>query len=92
MSDTIKSNNDLIKQYKEVLFQIAGREIELDERMIMFLDNIQRQHEKELVEARINELKQLWNNTQPDTMPEGVKPYDMSDELHKRIAELKGEK
>ena len=39
-------------------------------------------------EARIDELKQLWNSTQPDIVPEGAKANDMSEELHKRIAEL----
>lgn len=39
-------------------------------------------------EARIDELKQLWNNTQPDIVPDGVEANDMSEELHKRIAEL----
>lgn len=41
-----------------------------------------------LVEARIDELKQLWNSTQPDIVPEGAKANDMSEQLHKRIAEL----
>ena len=39
-------------------------------------------------EARIDELKQLWNSTQPDIVPEGAKANDMSEQLHKRIAEL----
>ena len=39
-------------------------------------------------EARIDELKQLWNSTQPDIAPENAPAEDMSEELHKRIAEL----
>ena len=39
-------------------------------------------------EARLDELKQLWNSTQPDIVPEGAKANDMSEQLHKRIAEL----
>ena len=39
-------------------------------------------------EARIDELKQLWNSTQPDIVPEGAKANDMSEQLHKRIADL----
>ena len=42
-------------------------------------------------EARIDELKQLWNNTQPDIVPDGVEANDMSEELHKRIEKLRSE-
>ena len=42
-------------------------------------------------EARIDELKQLWNSTQPDIAPDGVEGNDMSEELHKRIEKLSGE-
>lgn len=42
-------------------------------------------------EARIDELKQLWNSTQPDIVPEGVEANDMSEELHKRIEKLRSE-
>lgn len=42
-------------------------------------------------EARIDELKQLWNSTQPDIVPEGAKANDMSEELHKRIEKLRSE-
>ena len=47
------------------------------------------QHTKTMCErARQDELKQLWNSTQPDIVPEGAKANDMSEQLHKRIAEL----
>ncbi len=39
-------------------------------------------------ESRIDELKQLWNYTQSDIVPEGAKPNDMSDRLHERIKTL----
>ena len=42
-------------------------------------------------EARIDELKQLWNNTQSDIVPDGVEANDMSEELHKRIEKLRSE-
>ncbi len=42
-------------------------------------------------EARIDELKQLWNSTQPDIAPDGVPANDMSEELHKRIEKLRSE-
>jgi len=35
--------------------------------------------------ARQDELKQLWNSTQPDIVPDGVEANDMSEALHKRI-------
>ena len=44
-----------------------------------------------LVEARIDELKQLWNSTQPDIVPDGVEANDMSEALHKRIEKLRSE-
>jgi hypothetical protein len=40
-------------------------------------------------EARIDELKQLWNSTQPDIVPDGVPANDMSEALHKRIEKLR---
>lgn len=47
------------------------------------------QHTKTMCErARVDELKQLWNDTQPDIVPEGAKANDMSERLHERIAEL----
>lgn len=39
-------------------------------------------------ESRKDELKQLWNYTQSDIVPEGAKPNDMSDRLHERIKTL----
>lgn len=42
-------------------------------------------------EARIDELKQLWNSTQSDIVPDGVEANDMSEELHKRIEKLRSE-
>ena len=42
-------------------------------------------------EARIDELKQLWNSTQPDIVPDGVEANDMSEALHKRIEKLRSE-
>ena len=39
-------------------------------------------------ESRIDELKQLWNYTQSEIVPEGAKPNDMSDRLHERIQTL----
>ena len=42
-------------------------------------------------QARIDELKQLWNSTQPDIVPDGVEANDMSEELHKRIEKLRSE-
>ena len=47
------------------------------------------QHTKTMCErARQDELKQLWNSTQPDIVPSGIPANDMSEQLHKRIAEL----
>ena len=40
-------------------------------------------------EARIDELEQLWNSTQPDIVPDGVPANDMSEALHKRIEKLR---
>ena len=42
-------------------------------------------------QARIDELKQLWNSTQPDIAPENAPAEDMSEELHKRIEKLRSE-
>ena len=42
-------------------------------------------------EARIDELEQLWNSTQPDIVPDGVEANDMSEALHKRIEKLRSE-
>jgi Tfp pilus assembly pilus retraction ATPase PilT len=42
-------------------------------------------------EARIDELKQLWNSTQSYIVPDGVEANDMSEELHKRIEKLRSE-
>lgn len=50
------------------------------------------QHTKTMCErARQDELKQLWNSTQPDIVPDGVEANDMSEELHKRIEKLRSE-
>lgn len=46
---------------------------------------------EEAVKARLDELKQLWNSTQPDLVPQGVKPNDMSDKLHQRVNQLQAE-
>ena len=46
---------------------------------------------EETAKARLDELKQLWNSTQPDLVPQGVKPNDMSDELHQRVNQLQAE-
>lgn len=40
-------------------------------------------------EARLDELEQLWNSTQPDIVPDGVEANDMSEALHKRIEKLR---
>ena len=40
-------------------------------------------------EARIDELKQLWNSTQSYIVPDGVPANDMSEALHKRIEKLR---
>jgi len=42
-------------------------------------------------EARLDELKQLWNSTQPDIVPDGIPANDMSEALHKRIEKLRSE-
>ena len=42
-------------------------------------------------EARIDELKQLWNSTQSDIVPDGIPANDMSEALHKRIEKLRSE-
>ena len=42
-------------------------------------------------EARIDELKQRWNSTQPDIAPSGIPANDRSEELHKRIEKLRSE-
>jgi len=42
-------------------------------------------------EARIDELEQLWNSTQPDIVPDGIPAEDMSEALHKRIEKLRSE-
>lgn len=46
---------------------------------------------EETVRARIDELKRLWNSTQPDLVPQGAEPNDMSEELHGRIPQLQAE-
>lgn len=52
------------------------------------IDEILQLIEQVCNESRKDELKQLWNDTQPDIVPEGAKPNDMSDRLHERIKEL----
>ena len=42
-------------------------------------------------EARLDELKQLWNSTQSDIVPDGIPANDMSEALHKRIEKLRSE-
>ncbi len=42
-------------------------------------------------QARIDELEQLWNSTQPDIVPDGIPANDMSEALHKRIEKLRSE-
>jgi len=42
----------------------------------------------EIRQAQADILKQLWNTTQPDLIPEGVPAIDMSEELHRLVAEL----
>ena len=42
-------------------------------------------------EARLDELEQLWNSTQPDIVPDGIPANDMSEALHKRIEKLRSE-
>ena len=42
-------------------------------------------------EARLDELKQLWNSTQSDIVASGIPANDMSEELHKRIEKLRSE-
>ncbi len=50
------------------------------------------QHTKTMCErARQDELKQLWNSTQSDIVPENAPAEDMSEELHKRIEKLRSE-
>ena len=50
------------------------------------------QHTKTMCErARQDELKQLWNNTQSDIVPDGIPANDMSEALHKRIEKLRSE-
>ena len=50
------------------------------------------QHTKTMCErARQDELKQLWNSTQPDIVPDGIPANDMSEALHKRIEKLRSE-
>ena len=44
--------------------------------------------ERAVKEARLDELKQLWNNTQSEIVPEGVVAHDMSEALHKRMKKL----
>jgi hypothetical protein len=51
--------------------------------------NLIDQHTKTMCErARLDELKQLWNNTQSEIVPEGVVAHDMSEALHKRMKKL----
>ncbi len=40
------------------------------------------------IEARLEELKKLWNATQPDITPEGTKPYYPGELIQKRIKAL----
>ena len=44
-----------------------------------------------ITQARIDELEQLWNSTQPDIVPDGIPANDMSEALHKRIEKLRSE-
>lgn len=69
------------KEYEEV---IEGR--------LEDVTNLIDQHTKTMCErARQDELKQLWNSTQPDIVPDGVEANDMSEALHKRIEKLRSE-
>lgn len=52
------------------------------------IDEILQLIEQVCNESRIDELKQLWNYTQSEIVPEGAKPNDMSDRLHERIKTL----
>ena len=50
------------------------------------------QHTKTMCErASQDELKQLWNSTQSDIVPDGIPANDMSEALHKRIEKLRSE-
>ena len=42
--------------------------------------------------ARIEELKLLWNTTQPDIIPEGVEPNEVGIIIKNRLSALEGDK
>lgn len=79
-------NNLLVKEFTTD-WKVQRLKIALDIE-IMDFDNIVQLIEQVCNESRKDELKQLWNYTQSDIVPEGAKPNDMSDRLHERIQTL----
>lgn len=68
-----------------------GNPIEVTKKVDKVIDLID-QHTKTMCErARQDELKQLWNSTQSDIVPDGIPANDMSEALHKRIEKLRSE-
>jgi hypothetical protein len=86
-------NNLLVKEFTTD-WKIQRLKIGLDIEVMDF-DNlmqlIKEDRERAVREARIDELKQLWNSTQSDIVPDGIPANDMSEALHKRIEKLRSE-
>ncbi len=73
---------------EEVFIEYKPTKKALDRTMGMIERFMLQDRERAVKEARLDELKQLWNNTQPEIVPEGVVAHDMSAEIHNRIAQL----
>lgn len=73
---------------EEVFIEYKPTKKALDRTMGMIERFILQDRERAVKEARLDELKQLWNNTQPEIVPEGVVAHDMSEALHKRMKKL----
>ena len=84
-----KTNTDHDETLKD--FRIAINQLVDDDNMPEVLTLIEKDREKAVREARLDELKQLWNSTQSDIVPDGVEANDMSEALHKRIEKLRSE-
>ena len=81
------SNTDHDETLKD--FRIAINQLVDDDNMPEVLTLIEKDRERAVREARLDELKHLWNSTQSYIVPDGVEANDMSEALHKRIEKLR---
>jgi len=83
------SNTDHDETLKD--FRIAINQLVDDDNMPEVLTLIEKDRERAVREARIDELKQLWNSTQSYIVPDGVEANDMREELHNHTEKQRNE-